>query len=195
VDFLTNGYDEDDFPQQNEKKHDNYLITYIGTMSDIYPIDAFLEAVQLLIKKNSNVVFRFIGTISQSQKSKISSLPKDNYEIIPYVDHHSISTFLYEASVLLLLIPEHNSSKGIVPGKLFEYMAVGRPILVVGPEEGDGAKFVKLDNTGNFAKSNDVQKIYSTLDSWMSNRPIIIPNKAFSRRVITENLVRILNQL
>ena len=54
------------------------------------------------------------------------------------------------ARVLLLPINDTPNMAGILPGKLFEYLSVGRPILAIGPATGDvvrvlGGAHLRLD--------------------------------------------------
>jgi glycosyltransferase involved in cell wall biosynthesis len=57
------------------------------------------------------------------------------------------------ADLLLLLQWNAPSEVGNVPGKLFEYLAVGRPILGLGPEEGVPAKIIGERGAGRFTNS------------------------------------------
>ena len=40
-----------------------FTITYVGTLSDIYPVDGFLNALQMLKEKGNEFILRFIGTV------------------------------------------------------------------------------------------------------------------------------------
>lgn len=195
VDVLTNGYDHENFNLQTGPGNDALVITYIGSMSDIYPIDTFLEAFESFTRVSPDAKFRIIGTISESVRTKINRLPPKNIELVPYMDHRKVITYLYLADVLLLLIPEHASSKGIVPGKLFEYLAVGKPVLVIGPGDGDGAEIVRKGNSGDTFTAQEAMKIANTLEKWDKKRPIIKPNEIYSRKNLTGNLAGILDEM
>jgi glycosyltransferase involved in cell wall biosynthesis len=107
-----------------------FTITYVGTLSDIYPIDGFLNAVQIFKDKGNEIILRFIGTVSQNQKDLIQSKSGDSIlEFIPYVDHSAAIQYMLKTSVLLLIIPDHQSNKSIITGKIFEYIASGKPII------------------------------------------------------------------
>ena len=43
----------------------------------------------------------------------------------------------------LFLLPEVNSAQGHVPGKLFDYMGAGNPILGLGPIQCDASKIIR----------------------------------------------------
>ncbi|MEX0986968.1 MAG: glycosyltransferase family 4 protein [Bacteroidales bacterium] len=194
IGILTNGYDHENFSNQTSAESNGLIITYIGSMTDIYPIDTFLEAFESFIRISPNAKFRIVGTISEAVKAKISRLPDKNLELVSYVDHKEVISYLYKTGVLLLLIPEHNSSKGIVPGKLFEYLAVGKPVLVIGPTDGDGAEIVRKGGSGETFTAQDAMKITNTLEKWEKKRPRIKPNEIYSRKNLTGKLAGILNK-
>jgi glycosyltransferase involved in cell wall biosynthesis len=195
VKVLTNGFDPDNFINQAIYDSKQFVVTYIGTMTSIYPIDAFLNAFKDLIKVKPNSLFRAIGTISDDQKNKIASLPQENHELISYVNHKTAISYLYKTSVLLLLIPSHFSNNGIVTGKLFEYLAVGKPVLYLGPRESDGAAMVNQGKSGRVIESSDAAAIFETLQEWENDRPNVVQNESFSRKKLSQNLVGIINTL
>jgi hypothetical protein len=80
------------------------------------------------------------------------------------------------ADILLLLQWNDPKEQGNCPGKLFEYLAVLRPILGVGLENGVPATIIRERQAGFF--SNDPQKIAEQLESWLvqKQRPGGIPS-------------------
>jgi len=74
------------------------------------------------------------------------------------------------SSVLLLLIPDHASSKVILTGKLFEYIATGKPILCIGPTDGDAA--ITIAGMGNClaAEYNDHDSISRFLNDALKGK-------------------------
>ena len=84
-----------------------------------------------------------------------------------------------------------------VPGKIFEYIASGTPIIGVGPEDGDAA--VILNDTGAGIMFNDAQQLYlylynclnGTAEVKQRNDAIIA---GFSRNCLTEKMVNLFEQ-
>ncbi len=65
---------------------------------------------------------------------------------------------------LLLLIPEADGrGRGVLSGKVFEYIAAERPILAVVPPDGAAAKLVEDTGAGVVAASDDVDAIRQAL--------------------------------
>jgi glycosyltransferase involved in cell wall biosynthesis len=52
------------------------------------------------------------------------------------------------SQLLLLLLNNTPNVQGIVPGKLFEYLATRRPVLCIGTTEGDSARIIRESNAG-----------------------------------------------
>jgi hypothetical protein len=66
---------------------------------------------------------------------------------------------MMESSLLLLIVPDHPSNRSILTGKIFEYMATEKPILFLGPEDGDAARLLSQCGYQGIFGYNDVQGI------------------------------------
>ena len=63
----------------------------------------------------------------------------------------------------LLIIPEIHDNKGILTGKLFDYLGTGKPILGIGPVDGEAAEIVYQCQAGGFFDYHDGEGIYTYL--------------------------------
>jgi glycosyltransferase involved in cell wall biosynthesis len=192
ISVITNGYDEEDFEVVKQFASDEFKISYIGTLSDSYPISEFLDAFSLFALPGKKVRLRFIGTVSSSQKSLIrSKLPISSVDFMQYVDHKAAIKYMLESSVLLLIIPHHSSNRSIITGKIFEYLATGNPVLCLGPDDGDAAEILKTTKHGLCAGYTDSERILSILENYYQSRhdPVRPAPGEFSRRALTEKLV------
>jgi len=192
TEVITNGYDKDDFSGMIAETPSKFTITYVGTLSDIYPVDGFLNALYSFKKKGNEFILRFIGTVSQKQKDLIQSKTGASIvEFIPYVDHTEAIKYMLNTSVLLLIIPDHQSNKSIITGKLFEYLASGKPIVCLGPADGDAAVIIEITGHGitfSYADSKGISEYLSTLISGIS----IIEKRSpevFSRMELTRKII------
>src|SRR5450759_443591 len=99
---------------------------------------------------------------------------------------------MMESSVLMLIIPDHYSNKSIMTGKLFEYLASGKPILCIGPKDGDAADIIVTTGHGKCAGYNDTIDISSIIDNYLKadlHSDKIVPPE-FSRANLTKKLVQ-----
>jgi glycosyltransferase involved in cell wall biosynthesis len=195
TEVITNGYDEDDFTGITPIIPAMFTITYVGTLSDIYPIDGFLNAVQIFKDKGNEIILRFIGTVSQNQKGLIQSKSGDSIlEFISYVDHTAAIQYMLNTSVLLLIIPDHQSNKSIITGKIFEYIASGKPIICLGPLDGDAAGIIGNTEYGKTFPYMDSKGISEYLIQLISGKSITQKdsNSFYSRRELTKKIIPLL---
>jgi glycosyltransferase involved in cell wall biosynthesis len=196
TEIITNGFDEEDFAGFVPVVPKTLTISYIGTLSDAYPLDGFLDALVTLRKARQEFRLRFVGTVSGNQKDRIIlKAGKNSAEFIPYVDHASAIGYMADTSALLLIIPDHPSNKSIVTGKLFEYIASGKPVICIGPPDGDAAEIITGSMTGQTFSYDDHTAIKNYL-SHISVNPGETEREIerFSRKNLTRQLINILNE-
>jgi glycosyltransferase involved in cell wall biosynthesis len=196
TEVITNGYDADDFSGSNKSSPAVFTISYIGTLSDTYPINGFMDAIVLFRETGHLVNLRFVGTVSQKQKELIlEKSDSSSVEFVNYVDHSSAIKFLTESSALLLIIPDHKSNKSIITGKLFEYVASGKPVICLGPTDGDAAEILRETGHGYTFSYNDTKGITDYLSALISDNTIVekISPGIFSRIELTRKVSSVLN--
>lgn len=201
VEIIPNGFDEDDFQFEIRPESDQFIITYVGTLSDIYPLDSFIKAFLHLLKNKPIFKLRFIGSVSSNQLAKLKEIPDNSIEFIEYVEHKKAVEYMKLSDVLLLVVPEHSSGKGILPGKIFEYLASERSVLGIGPTDGDSALILENTGAGMMVSSNDQEGIISCLTRFYDESRQH-PSKEkkhshlqFSRKNLTGELANIMNSL
>lgn len=195
TEVITNGYDEDDFSGNISSDPPIFTITYVGTLSDIYPVDGFLKALNGFKGKGNEFVLRFIGSVSQSQKDLILTVTgESNCEFISYVNHSAAIEFMLKTTVLLLIIPDHQSNKSIITGKLFEYIAAGKPVLCLGPSDGDAAEIIRNCGHGSTFDYSDSKAISEYLEHLLSEKSITgkTASLGYSRKVLTGRIIPLL---
>ena len=151
--IIPNGFDEEDFKeiQLPEKEMNRFVIAYTGTMSDQYEPQAFLNAIKTVVDNNQDVQVevQFVGKISEGIKSHIKAIDLEtNCRYIPPVSHQEAVNYQRSADLLLLALPHVEDSKGICPGKVFEYLAARKRILLIGDVDGDAAKIIHSCQAG-----------------------------------------------
>ena len=195
TEVITNGFDESDF--ENIAKHEpsKFTITYVGTLSEKYCIDVFLDAISLL--NRDDILLRFVGKIPESTQAQIIRFAKNKtVEFIDYAPHNEAINYMINSSLLLLLIPELTDNKLIITGKLFEYIASQKPILCIGPTDGEAAGIISKLNNGNSFNYSDKESICRFIDDKINNPDFKCGNiSEFSRRNLTNKLAAALNDV
>lgn len=151
VHVIPNGFDDVDFEIGVEPVKDKFLITYVGTIADSYNSEIFFSSVSKLKQQFPALPLgiRFVGSVSGQVLEYLEKYNLKNHtEIIGHVSHDEAIRYMQQSSLLLLIIPHIQNDKGILTGKLFEYIGAKRPILGVGPVDGDAAKIMHECNAG-----------------------------------------------
>lgn len=147
---LPNGFDHADYQGLVKIQNKEFVITYTGTMSDEYHPEVFFDALKDVLKEQKNVkcVLQIVGgRVSESIKNHITETGIF-VDYVDYVHHDKIVQYQKNANLLLLVIPEVQNSKGILTGKMFEYLASENPLIGIGPEDGDAAAIINKCGVG-----------------------------------------------
>ena len=195
---LPNGYDESDFVQPSQPPRDCLRITHTGTITELYHINRLLEAVAACAAAHPAVPLRlrFVGQVSAQLRRQIVQTGLDEItEYIDFVPHEQSVGYLMESSVLLMAIPDVPRNLGILPGKVFEYLAAGKPILCVGPAGCDADNLLRECSAGQALPYEDAtlmrQKLEALAAQWQQHPNLDLPalgNARYSRRGLTGTL-------
>jgi hypothetical protein len=75
---------------------------------------------------------------------------------------------LAKSQILLLPINDAPNARGILPGKMYEYMALKRPILAIGPTDSDFVDILSETKTGIAFDFNDATGIQKALEDYFN---------------------------
>ena len=151
IEVLTNGFDtiEDLSTQKLDEK---FSITHVGLMNSDRNPTILWEVLNEISNTNLNfkndLRIKLIGKLDDAVIQDLKVFDHNTIETIPYLDHKDVGKYQASSQILLLSINEVPSAKGIITGKIFEYLQAKRPILAIGPEDGDAAMILKNTNAG-----------------------------------------------
>ncbi|HVH51621.1 MAG TPA: glycosyltransferase [Gaiellaceae bacterium] len=160
---IANGSDFDDFAGLTYTRGDRLRITHAGSFFGRRDPRPFLQA--LAESGLEDVTVRFVGDFRLADREFVESLGlADRVELIPYVPRRRSLELQHDSDVLLLLIPEADGrGRGVLSGKLFEYLAAERPVLALVPPDGAAAQLVRDAGAGVVAPPDDVGAIRTAL--------------------------------
>lgn len=194
---IPNGYDGEDFSGVEPLKEERFVITYTGTISEAYPIEALIAALNSLEPQvKQKMKFRFVGNMPESvgQKLRLAGL---EMELTGYVSHALSVTYLLSSDLLLLVIPKVANNRGILTGKFFEYLAAQKPVLAIGPTDGDLAALIEETRCGQIFNYDDAPGIAHYINQTLHNPSAQGPDNqaalAYSREQLTTRIVQLLN--
>ena len=160
---IPNGCDFDDFAGLDYARGERFRITHAGSFFGKRDPRPFLRA--LAASGLEDVTVRFLGDFRPSDREFMESLGlSDRVELVPHVPRRESLRLQRESDALLLLIPEAGGrGRGVLSGKVFEYLAAERPVLAVVPPDGAAAELVRDTGAGLVAGSDDVDGIRDAL--------------------------------
>jgi len=209
VRVIFNGFDRDDDAATKASRSEKFSITYLGVLSKIQNPEMLWEAIGELVKENDGFAHQLqINMIGQIDSSVVKAIEQQGLSqyvtYSPYIPHEQVSAVHRSSTLLLLLLMPDSEprAKGLLTGKLFEYLASGRPILCIGPEDGDAAKVLNETGAGTTVSFGDKEKMKDTIKA-LYNRylegnltndanPVV---EQYSRRVLAGEYVKLLQQL
>ncbi|CAN5257584.1 glycosyltransferase family 4 protein [soil metagenome] len=209
VNVITNGVDSEDFVKNLQQKlnSDKFRISYFGLLNEMRDPENLWEALKFLINKrkdfSDHLEINLAGIVSESILSKLQNDPLlgNKIKYHAYLTHEQVFKECEKSAVLLLLLNKTDNAKWIIPGKLFEYLAMGNPIIMLGPEESDAASLLKNYNAGDIADFNNKNKIIEILenkfDEYLKGELVILNHdlEPFSRKNLTGELADLLDNL
>lgn len=203
---VPNGFDSNDMPKVTYERNPVFTITYTGSMYGRRNPARFLQALELLhtrgILRPSDVHLRFVGRFGDDVQAMLAaSVFAQSVENISYVPHEESIAYLMQSDVLLLIVDEAKESAEIVPGKVYEYIGTGRPVIALAPRGSAIEALIHETSAGMSAPQEDVEAIgmiiATMFEAWKRNESIVQPNvqqiAQYERRASAHALARILD--
>lgn len=200
---ITNGFDSDDVVNTPVAKDAKFSMAHIGTLVKDRNPDVLWKVLGQLVKENeafkNRLEIKLVGKIDIHVKERIGFFGLGAFvKKIDYLPHSEVIVEQQRSQVLLLLVNNTKNAKGILTGKVFEYMASRSPILAIGPVDGDLAEIIDKTGTGLISGFDDEVKLKENILSFF-NEHAMIRNEAevdkYSRKELTKALCGLLDGL
>ncbi|MCF8011597.1 MAG: glycosyltransferase [Clostridiales bacterium] len=195
---ITNGFDPSDFEKIKKNKNNTFTIVYTGKFSYSLArqnINNFLGALKILDEEKVDFYFIHVGPKSDYVEKQIKKFGlSKKYYFAGILSHNDALEWSYSADLLLVL----GYHKRELPGKFFDYLGTGNPILCLGPPKGDLYNFVVKTNCGFALENKDPTEIAEAIKQVINgktfdrNEHII---NSLRRKELTRNLTSILDEL
>lgn len=204
VTTITNGYDGSTTAEENLDK--KFTISHIGSLlSGRNPHNLWMVLAELIAENQSfaeDFKLQLTGAVSETVLNSLDQYGLSQYlDLKGYVDHGEAIKMQRRSQVLLLVEIDSVETRGIIPGKLFEYIAARRPIIALGPVKWDVERILYETASGNFFDYTNKEELkYRILayyhlyqqNSLTSNSSKI---DKYSRQKLTGQLANVINQL
>lgn len=174
---ITNGYDAAAFAAAEPVSHgERFVLSYVGSLYAHHRpalravCAAWSRAAEGDAAFADRAELEVIGRCDPEILDELAAWPRLAARVLGYVPHHRAAAHLKGASALLLLIKDLDPARDLItiPGKLFEYLGAGPPILMVGPE-GDAAEIVRATG-GRVLRQAELEAIAEALGALFHRR-------------------------
>lgn len=129
--FFSNGIDDafQNIPHKNFKKenHKKTVVTYAGNIGDGQGLEKIIPA--LAINHRKSHIFQVIGDGGKKTQFIEATKNIENIRYIKPMAQDQLIDFYMSSDVLLLHLNDYDAFKKVLPSKIFEYAATGRPII------------------------------------------------------------------
>ncbi|NOU47419.1 MAG: glycosyltransferase [Bacteroidales bacterium] len=207
IKVITNGFDEDDMKNTEgiipDKK---FSIAHIGSLVKTRnPVVLWEVLSRLIVEKPgfSDVLeIKLVGKIDFEVRTSLEKLGLINYvREIEYLPHNEVIKEQLRSRVLLLLINNTPNATLILTGKVFEYLQSKRPILCIGPMDGDAVQLIQETNSGlcssftdAISLKNNILKLFAMYKETTLEMDSI-KTEQYSRRNLSRKLAGELNRI
>jgi glycosyltransferase involved in cell wall biosynthesis len=156
---VPNGFDPAQHnPVVSTQPTASFTVVHAGALYYGRSLATFLQAAAHLVSTDPDfaAVFRLklVGTLDASARADLDCHPLGSHlQLVGQLSHQQTLHTLRQAAVLLLVANTTPGAEATVPAKLFEYLAVGRPIFAVAPPSSSTADV--LQHTGGGWAASD----------------------------------------
>ena len=202
VEVINNGFDPMDYQFELPPLDKPFSITHFGAFNKDRNPSLLWEVLGEIAKSDAEFKQKLcIRLIGQTDESVISEIRKNglnqNIEIHDHLPHTEGLYKLNQSQVLLLPLNDAPNAKGILPGKMYEYIALRRPILALGPAEADYAVILNETKAGipvSFRNKKEIEKAVLFYYSLYKEGKLTVEPGAYekySRRNLAEKFMKL----
>ena len=207
VEVITNGFDPSDFKSISRLSAHKFELCHIGSMNKDRNPRRLWEAIAEVADNTKGFMhdlkITLLGTTDHEVFEDIEHYGlKTKVEYVSYSPHKEVLQRAANSTLLLLPLNDTPNVAGIIPGKIFEYLALKKPILCIGPETGDSARIIRETKSGETVGFNDKNEMVAFIKLYyqkFKNMESIVEEKSnfniYSRIELTKKMAQSLNYI
>jgi glycosyltransferase involved in cell wall biosynthesis len=159
--LIPNGYDPGTFSEFRARPHQTgkLVVSYTGTVYNPSSPKTYLDALDGLPQIRSDIQTRFVGRIAEEFDRSVFDGRQSSIRFFDFVPQKDAVRFMEESDVLLLPWVDRVN----IPGKVFEYLMTGKPILALCYPDSELARVIKDTASGWCVNPEDIGAIQRAL--------------------------------
>lgn len=208
IEVIPNGYDEDDFQPAHDgigppAGEEPVALLHAGQLNPERPLTPFLRGLRRAVDETPAgappLSVTFLGAHYDLHREEVRALSLERHvRFLPPCEHRAAIRSLEEARALLLLEDDSDRGRLVLPGKIFEYLRSGRPVLAVVPAGGAAGRMVRETEAGVVADPARPGEIAAGIEA------VLRPGRSgaarerigeFERRALTARLAAALDRV
>ena len=199
VHLITNGFDEDDFPARvrGSRNDGKFRIVHTGLFAaDGNPLNLWNALARRCGEDKEfaqRLEIRLAGKTDAPVLEAIRSRGLGEQLVdLGYLPHSRVVLEQQDADLLILPLRREPEYSKVLPGKIFEYLASGRPVLGIGQEDGAAAAILRDSGAGRMYDWDKEDELLEFMDT---DHAAAQGAERYSRRALTARLVGELESL
>ena len=200
---ITNGFDRNEITENVAQNNSKFTLSYIGVLEQLRNPEVLWKVLNELVSQNEDfknaLELKFVGSIddkilSEIERSELKYLVNN----LGYLSHSEANIEMANSDLLLITNFPDDSSKGIIPGKIFEYLATRKQIVSFGPKDSDVKNILEETKAGKHFSYDDESELKTFLlqkfEEWKSGVAHSQTQniEQFSRKNLTKKLTELL---
>jgi len=184
---IKNGVDLETIPRQISNKSVNtnkIVVTYIGTIGLSHALDKVVESAELL-KNEDSILFEIIGEGAEKENlnNLIGKLGLNNIKLINKIEREQLTEYYSKADILLVTLRKLDIFRKVIPSKIFEIMAFGKPVLI--SVDGEARFIVEKARAGLFVQPENPEDLRDKI-LYLKNHPDLLKEFGKNGRIFVE---------
>ncbi|RMF11034.1 MAG: glycosyltransferase WbuB [Alphaproteobacteria bacterium] len=176
IDVVRNGVELDNYrPLPRDEKlaeqlglTDKFVFGYIGTLGMAHGLQNVLDTAKILLESDDptarTIAILFVGAGAEFNplREKAQAMGLDNITFVSRQPKKEIPRYWSLCDVSLVHLKNTPAMSEVIPSKIFEAMAMGKPILIGAPA-GEATGIVTSENAGTAIISDDPHLMAKTM--------------------------------
>jgi len=192
------GYDEEEFeclllnsiPKERDFEKKTKILVHAGNLFAYQNPKNFWKQIKIENDKGNKIVIRFVGSVDKVILEYLDSIGlKEKVQLMGFLPYQEMIREIMQADMLLVCSTEPRH----VPGKLFEALRTGNPIIAFGSNNEEVKKIIKDASAGMMFRYDESGEEF--LDQLVKIKPDLSFVKKYDRAEISKEFFDILNKV